>query len=182
MRLEAVSPIVAAVSAGTSAHRLFATTVALITSQSDARPNVMACEWAMNVGWHPVRIMAVIHRDELTHELISGSGEFGVNLCAEDQAALSHLAGSVTGRVYDKLADPLFRGLIHPAARIRAPMIEGCVLNVECEVEQTLEIGDYTAFIGRAVAVRSNPELRPLLYREGRYFRMGERLVRREAS
>lgn len=165
---------------GVPPHRLFATTVALITSRHGGRPNVMACEWTMTVGWHPVRIMAVVHRDELTHELISASGEFGVNLCSEDQASLSSLAGSVTGRLYDKLADPLFAGLAYPAEQIAAPMIEGCVLNAECEVEQAIEIGDYTAFIGRVLAMRGDPDRRSLLYREGRYFGI-ERLVRSRA-
>jgi flavin reductase (DIM6/NTAB) family NADH-FMN oxidoreductase RutF len=155
-------------------HHLFATTVALLTSQtSDGRRSVMACEWTMNVSWRPLRIMSLVHSSDFSHELITASGEFGVNLCSDTQAELSHIAGSSSGRDVDKLADPAFVAAIYPAARIRAPMMRGCVLSAECILERCIEFGEYTAFVGRAVAVRANPQANPLLYHRARYFGMG---------
>ncbi len=164
-------------------HRLFATTVALLTSQVDGGPpNVMACEWTMNVCWQPLKIMCVVHSSDLSHELIATSREFGVNLCADTQATLSHVAGSRTGRGLDKLSDHVFAHALYPAARIRAPMILGCVLNAECVVEQTVALGDYTGFVGRAVAVRMDPNLSPLVYHRGRYFEVGSPIARPGAA
>lgn len=156
--------------------RYFATTVALITSQADGRANVMACEWTMNCSYRPLRVMSLVNRKDLTHELITQSGEFGVNLCSQSQAALSAYAGNVSGRAGPKLEHELFEGLLYPAKRIGAPMVRGCVLNAECVVEQTIEIGNHTAFVGRAVAARLNPKLLPLLYHQGTYFGLGEQL------
>jgi flavin reductase (DIM6/NTAB) family NADH-FMN oxidoreductase RutF len=163
-------------------HKYFATTVALITSHSEERgSNVMACEWTMNVSWKPLRIMSVIDRNDLTNELIRARGEFGVNLCSDQQASLSNFVGNISGREIDKLASPLFSERVYPATRINVPMIRGCFLNAECVVEQTIEIGESTAFIGRALAVRINRKLRPLLYHQGMYFHLGEQIAKPKA-
>jgi len=155
-------------------HKYFATTVALITSHAaDRGSNVMACEWTMNVSYQPLRILSMIERGVYTHELITASGQFGVNLCAAGQAGLSHLAGSISGRDGAKLAAPEFDGRTYPARRISVPMLRGCVLNAECVVEQTVEIGTHTGFVGRAVATHVYPGLRPLIYHQGRYFELG---------
>jgi flavin reductase (DIM6/NTAB) family NADH-FMN oxidoreductase RutF len=170
---------VALPSARVPVQKLFATTVALITSQSPGRAaNVMACEWTMNVCWEPLRIMSIVEQGDLTHELIAASGEFGVNMCAADQASLAHLAGSVSGRRVAKLSLPDVAARTYPGTRIGAPMIRGCVLNVECVVERTIEFDDYTGFIGRAVAVQTNEEALPLLYHRGAYWRLGEAIAK----
>jgi flavin reductase (DIM6/NTAB) family NADH-FMN oxidoreductase RutF len=138
----------------------------------------MACEWTMNVSWEPLLIVSLVYHEELTHQIISESNEFGVNLCSEQQAHLSHFAGSISGRECDKLADPVFSGITYPAAKIQAPMIHGCVLNAECVVEQAMEIGEYTAFVGRVVTCRVDPSLRPLLYHLGQYFLLGNSVTK----
>jgi len=159
-------------------YKWFTTTVALITSSSSVwpRPNVMACEWTMNVSWEPLRIMSLIYQGDFTHQLVLSSGEFGVNLCSETQAALANFAGNISGRDCDKLSDPLFAGRLYPATHIKAPMIQGCILNAECVVEQTIELEDYTAVIGRALISRFDPNLKPLLYHQGKFFRLGDRI------
>jgi flavin reductase (DIM6/NTAB) family NADH-FMN oxidoreductase RutF len=156
-------------------HRYFATTVNLLTSAIDDETfNVMACEWTMNVSFDPLDIIVVVGRNNYTHHLIMESGEFGVNLASDTQAALSKLAGNVTGRQVQKFHDPLFQGQFYASRQIKAPMIRNCVLNAECIVERSIEVGRYTAFIGRAVVKQANSELKPLLYHQGRYFTLGE--------
>jgi flavin reductase (DIM6/NTAB) family NADH-FMN oxidoreductase RutF len=156
-------------------HRYFATTVALITSYVEGKgSNVMACEWTMNVSYQPLRVMSLIDHDTFTHELIAASGEFGVHLSSADQASLSHFAGSNHGRDVSKLDQPEFADRVYPGKKIKVPMLRGCVLGLECLVEQTIEIGNHTGFVGRAVAGRVNRELAPLLYHQGQYFHLGD--------
>ena len=155
--------------------RYFTSTVSLITSRGETgQANVMACEWTMFVCYQPLLVMAVIHKKDLTHEHILVSKEFGVNVCSERQVALVRLAGNTSGRNYDKMSDPLITKVLTPASRINAPMIRGCLLNIECVIEQTFSIHTHTAFIGRAVAARYSPERRPLIYHQGRFARLGE--------
>ncbi|HEU5380961.1 MAG TPA: flavin reductase family protein [Ktedonobacteraceae bacterium] len=156
-------------------YKYFTSTVSLITSRGETgRTNVMACEWTMVVCHKPLLVMSVIHKNDLTHEHILASKEFGVNVCSDRQVALVRLAGNTSGRDYDKMSDPLIAKVLTPASRINAPMIRGCLLNIECVIEQTLSFQTHTAFIGRAVAVRYTPERRPLVYHKGRFAHLGE--------
>ena len=157
--------------------KYFATTVALITSHAEGvGENVMACEWTSNISYRPLRILSVINKNSYTHELISASREFGVNLCSDEQVGLSVFAGNAHGREVDKLSDPVFAGRIYQGKRIGARMLRGCLLNLECEVEKALDLDTHTGFVGRAVAGRTGGGARPLFYHLGRYFTLGEQL------
>jgi flavin reductase (DIM6/NTAB) family NADH-FMN oxidoreductase RutF len=159
-------------------YHSFATTVTLITAYYESQPNVMTCEWTMIVCREPLRIMMVIKKSDLTHELVERSREFGVNVCSDQQSALSHLAGSSSGKQSHKLAHPLFLNMTYQAETIHVPMIRDCVLNAECVVERTIDMDEYTAFVGLARRVTTNAEFTPLLYYQGRYARLGDWLPR----
>ncbi|HZU77180.1 MAG TPA: flavin reductase family protein [Dehalococcoidia bacterium] len=149
-----------------------ATTVALITSAADGREDVMACEWAMMISASPLRFAIAVWPGHATHELIERSGEFGLSLCSDEQARLSHVSGSYSLHQVNKweLAD--FE--TYPACRIGAPMIAGCALNVECRVVATLPSdAAHTLFIGEALWARYDPEKRPLIYHGGKYWYLG---------
>jgi flavin reductase (DIM6/NTAB) family NADH-FMN oxidoreductase RutF len=146
------------------------TTVALLTGAADGRENVMACEWAMLVSFAPMSFVVSVRPSHATYDLIDRSGEFGLNFCTERQARLSHISGSYSLHDVDKwtLADfPTY-----PAKRIGAPMIEDCLLNVECRVIGRHEL-DYTIFIGEALWARFDPEQKPLIYHDGKYWHLG---------
>jgi flavin reductase (DIM6/NTAB) family NADH-FMN oxidoreductase RutF len=148
-----------------------ATMVAMVTTASEGRENVMACEWAMMVSTAPMRFVIAVGPARATHEMIEQSGEFGLSFCSDAQALLSHVSGSYSLNDLDKwqLADfPRY-----PARKIGAPMIEGCTLNVECELVGTHPLGDHTLFIGQALWARYDPELRPLIYSDGKYWHLG---------
>jgi len=164
-------------------YQFFTTTVALITSFAEGKgSNVMACEWTLNVSYEPLRVMSLIGHGDYTHELVSSSGEFGVNLCSAQQAALCNRAGNGTGRDYVKFDDEVFAGRLYQAKKIKAPMVLGCVLNLECVVEQTFPFGEHTAFVGRAIAGRLNRKQAPLLYHQGKYYRLGEAVTKPDAE
>lgn len=110
----------------------------------------------------------------MTHELIESSGEFGLSFCSEEQARLSHVSGSYSLRVVNKweLADfETYRANV-----IEPPMIARTVLNLECRVTETHRLGDHTVFIGESVWARYDPDLKPLIYHDGKYFRLGSQI------
>ncbi len=148
-----------------------ATTVAMVTAVAGDRANVMACEWAMMVSTAPMRFVISVAPHHVTHELIEQSGEFGLNFCSDAQAKLSHISGSYSLRDTDKWELGEFP--TYPATKIHAPMIEECMLNVECRVVGTTPLGDHTMFVGEALWARWDPERKPLIYRDGRYWHLG---------
>ncbi len=117
------------------------TGVGLITTYTQERgPNVMAAEWTMTVSHHPPLILVVVHNENAPNEMISKSGEFGVSLAADDQSDIVSLAGSFSRRQTDKFSSGIMR--TYQGKRIRAPMIEGAVVNAECILRQTVSFGD----------------------------------------
>ncbi|MBI3287545.1 MAG: flavin reductase [Chloroflexi bacterium] len=155
-----------------SLWRQTTTTVALLTSAAEGRENVMACEWAMLVNLKPLRFVISVAPREYTHQLIQASGEFGLNFCSDQQAHLAHIAGSYS--LHDVNKWELADFPTHPAQRIRAPMIQGCILNAECRVVARYELGDHDLFVGEALWARYDPKQRPLLYHRGKYWKLGE--------
>jgi flavin reductase (DIM6/NTAB) family NADH-FMN oxidoreductase RutF len=147
------------------------TTVALVTSAHGDRVDVMACEWAMMVSASPLRFVISVGPQRATHELITASQTFGLSFCADDQATLSHVSGSYSLHDVDKWRLAEFP--TYPGARIAAPLIAGCSLNVECRLVATHPLGDHTLFIGEAVWAKADPAREPLLYHDGKYWRLG---------
>ena len=64
----------------------------------------------------------------------------------------------------------------YAAEKIRAPMISWCSLNVECRLVSTYPSGSHTAFIGEAIWEKYEPNSEPLIYHDGKYFRLGTQL------
>lgn len=147
------------------------TGVGLITTYTQERgPNVMAAEWTMTVSHHPPLILVVVHRENATNEIISKSGEFGFSLAADDQTDIVSLAGSFSRHQTDKFSSGIMR--TYQGKKIRAPMIEGAVVNAECILRQTISFGDYTGFVGEVVESSHNPEKRPIAYHMGRTWKI----------
>jgi flavin reductase (DIM6/NTAB) family NADH-FMN oxidoreductase RutF len=146
------------------------TTVALLTCSAGGRTNVMACEWAMLVSNNPVCFVISVHPSHETHAMLEAAGEFGLSFCSDEQAKLSHVSGSYSIRDTDKwqLAD--FD--LYAAKKIRAPMIDGALINVECRIVGKHQLG-HTVFIAEVVWARYDPEKRPLLYHDGKYWHLG---------
>lgn len=119
--------------------------------------------------------------------MIRFSEEFALNFPAQDLLNHTHYFGAVSGRDVSKLELaklPTFR-----AAKISAPLIEGCLAWVECGLEDALRIGDHTLFVGRVLVVQAegeafdetwlvgDPQFRPLHYLGlDRYAILGQRL------
>lgn len=81
----------------------FATTIGLITSNGPYEHNIMACEWTHHLSYRPGLIAVSLGHTKTTVANIKTSKEFGVNLCATDQAMLSSVAGGYSGKYYDKI-------------------------------------------------------------------------------
>jgi flavin reductase len=163
-------------------YKHFPSSIAVITSWTEGHNgNAMACEWTMNISYHPFLVLSLIEAGDCTHQLISESGQFGVNIVSADQAAIVNAVGRSSGWQGPKLQSTALAGQIYPARKIAAPMLRGCVLNLECLVERTISFGDYTGFVGRVVAGRANAAATPLIYFRGAYHRMGDLIPKPEA-
>ncbi|MGQ0797581.1 MAG: flavin reductase family protein [Methanobacteriota archaeon] len=161
-----------------AAFRAFTTTVGLITTNGRKGPNVMAAEWTFHVSYEPFLIAVLVDPENATHAAIQETGEFGVNLVAEDQAAAMGFAGHFSKHDTDKLSSELFE--TYPGGRIQAPMLKGALLNAECRVVKEFRMGDHTAFVGEVLAFSVDPTKQPVVLHRGAR-RLGARIERPRA-
>jgi len=160
----------------------------LITSISvDGRPNIITLGEIFNISIaSPVIIGIAIRKGRHSHELISATREYVVNLPTAAMADTVDLCGSVSGRRVDKFAK--FGLTPVEADEVSPPLIGECPMNIECRVIGIQEIGDHDLFLGEAVAVHIAEyaldehgrvivdKLDPLCYLHSEYWSLGARI------
>jgi flavin reductase (DIM6/NTAB) family NADH-FMN oxidoreductase RutF len=149
-----------------------AESVTVVTVSKDGKPNAMTAAWVVPVSHRPPLVVVHIAPQRYTHDIIMETKEFGLCVLADDQMEVSQHAGTVSGRKVDK-----FQGdILKPKASgiIKAPVLAGCAMTMECKLEKAISMGDHTIFVGRVVAMERDSNKRPLLLHRGAYYRLGE--------
>lgn len=130
--------------------------VGLISTIYRDQPNVMAASWMMPLSFDPVLIGVAVHPARLTHEFITKSEYFTVNIPTADLMTPVHIAGTVSGREGDKFAATGLT-LADPIA-VEAPLVAECVAHIECGIVERKSFGDHDLFVGRALSVQALDE------------------------
>lgn len=155
---------------GDERTKQFVTNVGLITSDGPFGPDIMACEWTHHISYSPGLIAVCIRPDDATHANIQTTKEFGVNIASAEQAAMSSISGGNTGKNVDKIKVLEELGFkFYKAKKIKAPMVHGAVLNIECKLIKEISLGDHTMFVGEVVEASINPGKVPLVLHGGMY-------------
>lgn len=155
--------------------RQFVTNVGLITSDGSYGPNIMSAEWTHHVSYSPSLIAANIRGHDATAQNIIESKEFGVNLASQDQNLVCSIAGRYSGTDVDKIS--LLKELdfkFYNASKIRTVMLSDCAMNAECTLVRHEEIGDHIMFVGEVIEISANENAIPLVYHNGKYWKLGE--------
>ena len=58
------------------------------------------------------------------------------------------------------------------------PMLVGAAMNAECKLVKQEELGDHIMFVGEVIEISADENIRPLLYHNGRYWRLGEATIK----
>jgi len=123
--------------------------VVLLSSMSKGQPNVMTVAWIAAQSLSPAMLSVAIHPDRLTHEFVSSTEEFVINIPVLDSMSMVHLAGMISGRDGDKFAalgiEPL------ESETVDAPRVSSCAGYIECRVQDRLSAGDHDLFIAEIV-------------------------------
>ncbi|MFH0861250.1 MAG: flavin reductase family protein [Candidatus Altiarchaeota archaeon] len=152
--------------------RYFAQTVTIVTASSKGKENAMPATWCSPVSFNPTLILVNISPGRFTHDMIVSSGEFGLNLLAEDQMQISKTLGSLSGRDTDKFS--AFKIETFAGERIKAQLIKGCVANMECKLEHNFTAGDHSILVGRVLKLHSIESKKPLILHGHKYYRIGD--------
>jgi flavin reductase (DIM6/NTAB) family NADH-FMN oxidoreductase RutF len=130
--------------------------VALISTSYHDQPNIMTAGWLQPLSLDPTLIGVAVQPSRLTHEFMTKSEAFAINIPNIDLIAAVHLCGVTSGREKDKWT----AAKLEPAdaAIIDAPLVAECVGHIECAVHDRVSWGDHDLFIGRVLAASADEE------------------------
>lgn len=124
---------------------------ALISCGTMENPNVMTAAWTGVVCSDPVYVYVSVRPSRYSHEIISKSGEFVINIPTVKLAKAVDLCGVKSGRNTDKFK--LAKLTPVPCAKISAPQIEESPVSLECKVKEVVSLGTHDMFLAEVLAV-----------------------------
>jgi len=168
---------------------LYPAPVVLVSSiGDDGRPNIITIAWAGVVSSEPPMVSISIRPHRFSHKLISATNDFVINIPIEEQIRKADFCGTVSGSKSDKFALAGFNAV--KADEVKSPLIRECPVNIECKVKKRFNLGTHDIFIAEVVAVHADEKIldenggidyslaRPLVYNQGEYWGLRERVGR----
>ena len=114
------------------------------------KPNIVTLAWTTPLSHDPPLVGISVTPKNFSHDLISASREFVVNIPTVKHVSETYFAGFESGRNVDKFAET---GLTQaPAKKVKAPIIKECVAHLECRLVDKIKTGDHVFFIGEVLA------------------------------
>src|SRR5659263_763542 len=88
-------------------ERLYPNPVVLVSCSNGVKDNIITLAWAGTVCSNPPMISISIRPSRYSHELISSSKEFVINIPDEKMIEVCDFCGTRSGRDFDKFKDCL---------------------------------------------------------------------------
>ena len=127
-----------------------------------------------------------VRPERYSHELITQSGEFVINLPTRELVKAVDWCGVKTGRKVDKFKEMQLTA--EPSAKVSAPLLAESPVNIECKVREVVSLGTHDMFIADIVGLDVAKELLDekgklcldkawlLAYAHGEYYGLGKKL------
>lgn len=147
--------------------------VTFVSVEVKGKQNIMTAS-GMFVSDAPPLIAVSVSKKGVTHRLIATAKEFAVNIASTDQVNMAEKLGGTHGGTVDKLKK--FKISTEPASKIKSSLIKDCFANLECKVVNSVIQGDYVLYVGKVVAHKVRRSLKPLIWFENKYYRLGKKL------
>lgn len=162
---------------------------ALMVSSGDSEENynVFTASWTGTICSDPAMCYVSIRKSRLSHEIISRTKSFVLNLTTEDLAYATDWCGVKSGRDFNKFSE--MKLTAEKARKVNAPIIVESPINIECEVVEVKELGSHDMFIANVVNVQADESLidpetgafdmekaKLMAYSHGNYYRMGSKI------
>ena len=140
----------------------FPTGVVVVTAMhEESGPVGMALPSFTSVSLDPPLVAFLPDRGSTSFPLIRAAGSFCINVLADDQ---EHVCRAFDARGGDKYGSAAWR----PAGS-GAPVLDGVVAWIDCDIDQVLEAGDHYIVLGRVRDLSVHNTTSPLLFFRGGY-------------
>ena len=119
--------------------------------------NALAVGYCCNCSYDPPMVMVGIVPSRYSYKLIKESGCFVVNLVGKDNKELFDYLGSHSGRDGDKLK--AIGAKLSKAAKVNAPILDDCPVNIECTIVDSIMTGSHHMFVGKVEYVHAQKDM-----------------------
>lgn len=131
--------------------------VVLVSTGDDDKKNICPIAWITPISKDPCYLGIAVAKKHYTSELIMVSEEFTINVPTWDIIEKVKVCGAQSGREIDKFKES---GLTaEDAVKLNeTPRIKECIASIECELYQTIDLGDHNLFIGSPVWIEAEED------------------------
>jgi len=143
---------------------LFVSGVTVVTTRHAEGLHGVTVSAFLAVSWDPPLALVSLESVNQSCDFIKESRIFAVSFLSDRQ---EFLAERFAGRA--PLVSRRFDGVPYRYAVTGAPILEGALGWLDCRVEQIVEVGDHTVFIGRVVALGEGAPGNAFAYYAHRY-------------
>jgi len=126
----------------------------VLTSYNKEEVNGMIASWVSQISYDPLLIMAAVHPNRYSHQLIEQSGCFALHVIDRQQTEF-------LARFKGPDPDSKFSTLQWERGKTGCPILRECMAYLECRVTARLSPGNHTLFLGEVVDARSFAEGTP---------------------
>jgi flavin reductase (DIM6/NTAB) family NADH-FMN oxidoreductase RutF len=122
----------------------------IVTLDRRGQVDIMPAGWAMIVSGKPPMFAVAVGHGRYTHEMIQSGKEFVIAFPSPGMESATLFCGTKSGRDVNKLEHAKL--VTVPSKRVQPPLIQGCIVNLECRLASATPAGDHTIFVGEVVA------------------------------
>jgi flavin reductase (DIM6/NTAB) family NADH-FMN oxidoreductase RutF len=147
----------------------------VLAAVGNGESNVITIGLVHVFSFSPTVIGVGISPSRYSHELFHKASDFSINIPGKELVEEVIFCGVSSGRDVDKFLDAGFHS--HPGKKIKSPVIEDCVVTMECVKIKTIDVGDHTWFLGEVVYAEEDPDYereKLLMYWSGEFRTIGE--------
>jgi flavin reductase (DIM6/NTAB) family NADH-FMN oxidoreductase RutF len=127
----------------------------VLTTRFKETINGMIVSWVSQVSFDPPLIMAAVHPNRFSHDLLEKSGHFALHILDRDQTdMLARFKGPDPGAKFSSIA--------WSEGETGCPILTDCIGCLECRIVRSLAPGNHTLFVGEVVNAIFNSEKDPL--------------------
>lgn len=116
----------------------------VVADEKNRRTNITPVSWNMWTSTQPRIIAFSLHRKRYSHELLISRGECVLAWPGSELIQGVIMCGTTSGRDVDKFA--LTGWTPAEPSRVKTSLISECIVNLECNIINTVETGDHTVF------------------------------------
>jgi flavin reductase (DIM6/NTAB) family NADH-FMN oxidoreductase RutF len=130
--------------------------VAIVTTSWRGIANAAPIAWCVPLAMQPPMVGIVVHPHRHTADMIRFNETFAINIPGPSLLKQTAFLGSLSGLNNNKLEAAGLQTFA--PLHVDAPLIEGCLAWIECEVQDAQAFGDHTLFVGKVMKVQADDE------------------------